>query len=78
MTTDEYPKGWEYQTIFPQTPQAHTPVMSWRWPTDERSQRYLALQLVAGTRDLWMTGSKAWMAIADDVIAYVESGEVPT
>jgi hypothetical protein len=48
------------------------------WPDDERSQRYLALQLVAGTRDLWMTGSKSWMAIADDVIAYIESGEVPS
>jgi hypothetical protein len=47
------------------------------WPDDSRSQRYLALQLMASTRDLFVNGAKSWMLLADDVIAYIESGAIP-
>jgi hypothetical protein len=73
MTTDDYVP--EISTL-PEVEYLTTEVLL--WPDDERSRRYLALQLVAGTRDLFINGTKSWLTIADDVIAYIESGEVPT
>jgi hypothetical protein len=46
------------------------------WPDDPRSQRYLALQLMASTRDLFVNGARSWMLLADDVIRYIETGDI--